>query len=80
LLVVEVSYSSLRYDRGIMRRIYAEAGIPEYWIVNLVDRVVEVYSEPKGGKYASERTLRSGETLAPAAFPDFLVEVAALLP
>jgi Uma2 family endonuclease len=59
---------------------YAEAGIPEYWIVNLVDRVVEVYSEPKGGAYTSARTLRSGQTLAPAAFPDFLVEVAALLP
>lgn len=80
LLVVEVSYTSLRYDRGIKRRVYAEAGIPEYWIVNLVDRVVEVYTEPKDGAYAASRTVRGEETLAPRAFPDFVIAVASLLP
>ena len=45
-LVIEVADSSLARDRGLKARVYARAGIPNYWIVNLVDRVVEVHSEP----------------------------------
>ena len=45
-LVVEVADGTLRQDRGIKRRIYAEASIRTYWIVNLVDRVIEVYADP----------------------------------
>ena len=47
-LVVEVADASLQRDRGFKRRLYAQAGIPAYWIVNLVDRVLEVYTEPSG--------------------------------
>ena len=47
-LVVEVSDSSLRHDQGFKKAIYAAAGIPVYWIVNLVDRQVEVYADPTG--------------------------------
>jgi hypothetical protein len=47
-LVVEVSDSSLGRDLGIKQRIYARGGIPIYWIVNVVDRVVEVYTDPTG--------------------------------
>lgn len=47
-LVVEVADSSLARDRGIKRRIYARAGVPVYWVVNLVERIVEVYSGPTG--------------------------------
>ena len=47
-LVVEVSDSSLRYDRGLKKAIYAAAAIPVYWIINLVDRRVEVYTDPSG--------------------------------
>ena len=45
-LVIEVADSTLRTDRGIKRRLYARAGIANYWIINLPDRVVEVHSEP----------------------------------
>jgi Uma2 family endonuclease len=45
-LLVEVADSSLQFDRLQKRPQYAAAGIPEYWIVNLVDRCLEVYSEP----------------------------------
>ncbi|WP_165075852.1 Uma2 family endonuclease [Paludisphaera rhizosphaerae] len=45
-LVIEVADSSLPRDRGLKARVYARAGIPNYWIVNLVDRVVEVHSDP----------------------------------
>jgi Uma2 family endonuclease len=47
-LVVEVSDSTLQLDRDHKRRIYARAGIEVYWIVNLVDRQVEVYTGPSG--------------------------------
>ena len=47
-LVVEVSDSSLRHDQGFKKAIYAAAAIPAYWIINLVDRHVEVYTDPTG--------------------------------
>jgi Uma2 family endonuclease len=47
-LVVEVADSSLRQDRDVKMRIYAQAGIPIYWIVNLIERQVEVYTDPTG--------------------------------
>jgi Uma2 family endonuclease len=52
-LVVEVADSSLRRDRGFKKVIYAKAGIAVYWIVNLADRQIEVYSEPHGTKDAA---------------------------
>jgi len=47
-LIGEVADSSLAYDRGIKKRIFARAAIPVYWIVNLEDRCVEVYTDPTG--------------------------------
>ena len=47
-LVVEVSDTTLRDDRGLKKRIYAHARIPEYWIVNLIDQQLEVYQRPTG--------------------------------
>jgi Uma2 family endonuclease len=46
LAIIEVADSSLRYDRTTKKRKYAEAAIPQYWIVNLIDRVIEVYHSP----------------------------------
>ena len=63
ILLVEVSDSSLAYDRGSKRALYAEAGVAEYWVVNLVDKVVEVYTNPSGGAYQSLRTVQRDETL-----------------
>ena len=58
-LVVEVADSSLEFDRTTKQAIYASAKIPVYWIVNLIDRCLEVYSEPKGGRYRKLRCSRS---------------------
>ena len=60
-LIVEVSDSSLSFDRGRKLRLYAAAGIPEYWIVNLVDRQVEVHREPLAaeGRYAVVEIVRA---------------------
>ena len=58
-LVVEVADTSLRRDRGLKRRVYASAGVPVYWIVNLNDGIVEVYARPSGptaGPGFAERT------------------------
>jgi Uma2 family endonuclease len=65
-MLVEISDSTLKEDRSLMGRIYARARIPIYWIVNLVDRQVEVYSQPKGGKnpgYQQRRDYVAGEAV-----------------
>ena len=61
--VVEVADSSLAIDRGRKLRLYAREGVPEYWIVNLVDDCVEVYRQPAGEGYADTRTYRRGESI-----------------
>jgi Uma2 family endonuclease len=63
ILLVEVAYSSLKYDSGAKLALYAEAGIPEYWLVNLVEGVVEVYSNPSEGKYKAVKKVGRGELL-----------------
>lgn len=49
-LIVEIAESTLRFDSSTKLEMYAAAGIPVYWIVNLIDKRVEVYTKPKGGK------------------------------
>jgi Uma2 family endonuclease len=73
-LVIEVSDSSLAYDRGPKAALYATCGVPEYWIVNLVDRVVEVHREPRAGAYQRISVHPRGERLRVLHFPD--VEIA----
>jgi Uma2 family endonuclease len=55
VLVVEVADSSLEYDRGEKLQMYATAGVPVYWIVNLRERIVEVYTQPRGGRTPTYR-------------------------
>jgi Uma2 family endonuclease len=63
--VIEVADSSLQHDRVTKRRIYAEAGIEQYVLINLVDRVVEVFSSPVAGdgRYGDEAIMRVGEVV-----------------
>ena len=75
-LIVEVSDSSLRDDRNIMKPLYAESGIMEFWIVNLVDECLEVYRGPRpDGTYQDERVLKRGETTDIAALPGVVIAV-----
>ncbi len=60
-LVVEVADSSLTLDRKL-GRIYSAAGIPVYWILNLVDRQLEVYTEPGSAGYTTQRVFKSGDS------------------
>jgi Uma2 family endonuclease len=80
LLLIEVAESSLKKDRRIKGRIYARAGVPEYWIVNLAERTVEVRRTPQGGAYAALTVHQPGETIRPQAFPDIEVRVADIIP
>ena len=65
--LIEVADSSLAHDRDVKGRLYARAGIAAYWIINLVDLQVEVYSEPSGPTvnpgYRQHRTYRAGEVV-----------------
>jgi len=74
-LVVEVAESSLEYDRGEKARLYAACGVPEYWVVNLVERVVEVHRGPGAGGYRELTTLPKGARLRLLAFPDIELAV-----
>lgn len=79
LLVVEVADTSLPYDRRVKGPLYAEAGIPEYWLVNLRDQVIEIYTDPVEGKYRQTRKARRGEILPlPGGLPG-TIEVSAIL-
>lgn len=85
LLIVEVADTTLSLDRDRKRPIYARAGIPEYWIVNLVERCLEVYRDPvtlsgQPSSYRISITLTSSERIAPLAVPSASVAVADLLP
>jgi Uma2 family endonuclease len=78
LLVVEVAESSLRYDCGEKAELYAAAGIRDYWVVNLVDRVIEVRRDPLAGRYRSLQTFSGDEELHPLMVPDVTLRPARL--
>jgi Uma2 family endonuclease len=86
-LVVEVADSSLSFDREHKGSLYARAGVEDYWIVNLVDHVLEVYRDPgpdppavHGWRYRSVTALTQSAEVVPAAFPESRIAVVALLP
>jgi Uma2 family endonuclease len=79
-LIIEVAESSLDYDRGPKLRVYAECGVPEYWIVNLVDRVVEVHRKPGGGRYWQVQRLDEPSLVACERHPELELRVAEILP
>jgi Uma2 family endonuclease len=63
LVVIEVSDSTLEFDRTVKMPLYAGAGIPEAWLVNLPAERIEVYSDPVGGEYQTVRSYARGERL-----------------
>jgi Uma2 family endonuclease len=84
-LVVEIADSSVRLDRRLKGAVYAQADIPEYWIVNLVDRVLEIHRDPVPAgsgrwKYRAVHIARPGETVTAVAAPNSRISVADLLP
>ena len=80
LLFIEVASSSLRYDLNAKASLYAEAGVPEYWVLNLVDRELVVFRTPQEGDYRDRATYRSGDRVVPEAWEDVVIEVSELFP
>jgi Uma2 family endonuclease len=65
LLLVEVAETSLAEDRGEKLELYAEALIPDYWIVNLLDRTIEVYRQPENNGYLWSQVFGAGDVVSP---------------
>ena len=86
LLVVEVADSTLDYDRGVKAGLYAAAGVPEYWTVNLIDQVVEVFRDPVsderarfGSSYRVHSRLSARDSIVPVSAVQKQVAVADLM-
>ena len=79
LLLIEVADTTLDYDQKQKLPVYARADIPEVWIVNRPARRIESYSDPSGNTYSTVRHFGPGETVAPQAFPDIILEVAQII-
>ncbi|MDR7454057.1 MAG: Uma2 family endonuclease [Armatimonadota bacterium] len=80
VLVVEVAAGALRFDQGPRATMYAQAGVREYWILDLERRVLEVHRHPRPSGYAAITVAGPGEAVAPEAVPDTPLHVADLLP
>jgi len=75
LLVVEVAETSIGFDREIKIPLYARMGIPEAWLVHLVENRIDIYRRPTPTGYAERQRLERGMHLAPLAFSDFPLAV-----
>jgi Uma2 family endonuclease len=79
LLLVEVADTTLCYDREVKLPRYAEAGIPELWIVDLIGRRIEVCRDPSGGVYQQHISVGPEDSVSPRAFPDLVLRCAEIL-
>jgi Uma2 family endonuclease len=76
LLLIEVSDTSLVYDRDVKLPLYAENGIIEYWIADVINRRLEIYRNPQpDGTYASTQVLQPGDRIDLVAFPGEFIDV-----
>src|SRR5262249_41745838 len=79
LLLIEVADTSLDSDCGEKAVLYATAGIQDYWVVSLPERLVHVFRQPTGGAYLEHKTIGFTEEVRPLAFPQFMLKVSELL-
>ena len=75
MLAVEVSHTTVEFDRDVKAPLYARAAIPELWLVNLEAGYLDALSQPAGGEYRVARRLSRGDTIAPALLPDARLDV-----
>ncbi len=78
-LLIEVADTSLAKDRGPKRALYAEAGVPEYWVVNLVEGVIEVYTAPANGEYQNMITYQPNGSIKVQELSDIEISVSDIL-
>jgi len=75
LLFIEVADRSLQYDRTVKLRLYARAGIPEYWIVDANAETLEMYRSPAGDRYTDHQRPARGQRIAPLALPGAVLQI-----
>ena len=80
ILVIEVADSTLSFDRNIKAPLYAAAGISEYWIVNLVDDRLEIYSQPEGSIYTNTQIILPPRLINLSHFPDITLNLTTIFP
>jgi Uma2 family endonuclease len=80
VLVVEISFSTLDFDRNCKLRLYARNGIPEYWLLNLLDLQLEVHRHPQRDSYNTKQTFSAMDVVSPLSLPAAAISVADLLP
>lgn len=78
-LIIEVSDTSLAKDRSVKATLYAESGAPEYWVVNLQGKLIEVYTDIVHGIYTRVTPYRKGEAIRLRHFPDVEIHVDSIL-
>ena len=74
-LVIEVAESSLAYDRGAKVALYAEAGVPEYWVVDAAAEAIEIYRDLRDGRYQQLARVTGSQAIGPLAFPDVVLQL-----
>ena len=79
LLLIEVADTSLAHDRDVKIPLYARAGIPEVWLVDLTAERIEIHRAPAAGNYTDTRSASRGDTLTPLHFPDLTLSTDAIL-
>ena len=79
LLVVEVADTSVEYDRQVKAPLYARAGIPEMWLVNLPEEMILVYTQPENGAYQNHRQFMQGDSFSSTTIPDLTLSIEDIL-
>jgi Uma2 family endonuclease len=80
ILVIEVADSTLNFDRNTKAPLYATAGINEYWIVNLVDDRLEIYSQPEGTIYTNTQIVLPPRLVSIPQFPEITLDLTTIFP
>lgn len=75
LLLIEVAETSLAFDQGAKRELYARFGVSEYWVVDVNGQTIFTYLAPAQGVFQRSRQVLIGETISPHAFPDLKIAV-----
>ncbi len=79
-LIIEVADSSVKFDCETKGKVYAQAGIGDYWVLDVVERKLYVFRDCSNDGYGSETTLGEYATISPLQFPDLQIEVSKMLP
>ena len=80
ILVIEVADSTLNFDRNTKAPLYAAAGISEYWIVNLIDSRLEIYTKPEGAIYTNTQIILPSRLINLSHFPDITLDLTTIFP